>query len=169
MISENYDSLVDVERNCHNISNLIGFLSERIDINKTATVMDYGCGTGLSVRALPNPGLRIIGFDRCSKMRMIAASRGLEVWSPDELVLQPTDFFAGAFASYVLHLHPHTLELELLWARLRSDGIFVANFHKNRGIEFANVLMRGLGATVKVLESPADSEIHGTYVAYLKR
>ncbi len=169
MISEEYDSLVDVERNCDNVRNLIGFLIEHIAIDEASTVMDYGCGTGLSLKALPNSELKIIGIDRCPKMRKIAVVRGLKVWSPDELALQPADFFAGAFASYVLHLRPHALELELMWARLRSNAIFVANFHKNQGIELSNVLMCELGATIKVLEPPAGSEMHGDYVAYFKK
>jgi len=168
LIANEYESLIDVERNLDNIRNLFWFLDRLMDPLERATVVDYGCATGLSIRLATKLDIKLIGFDRCLKMRQIASGRGMIVWSTGELARQPKGSLDGAFASYVFHLLPNTYGLRLLWARLKQGGVIVANFHKNQGTEVVGACIHELKGSVQHLRSPIGSERHGVYVAYRK-
>jgi SAM-dependent methyltransferase len=169
IIAEQYELLIDVGRNLENINNLLGFLSDMLDPINGSIIVDYGCGTGLSVGLASNLNIKLIGVDRCPKMRQISASKGMTVWSIGELARQLPNSLDGAFASYVFHLLPHTKGLELLWSRLRPGGIIAANFHKNQGVELVETCIRNLRGSIINLPNPAESERHGSYVAYKKQ
>lgn len=168
LIANEYESLIDVQRNIENIRNLFEFLCELIDPIEGSIIVDYGCGTGLSIEPASGLDIELIGVDRCPTIRQIAASRGMKVWSPGELARQLNSPVHGAFASYVFHLLPHTYGLRLLWKRLKPGGVLVANFHKNQGIELVDSCLEERGGTIRQLHSPSGSERHGPYVAYLK-
>lgn len=168
LIGDEYESLIDVPRNVENIRNLLGFVSQFAGYMRGATILDYGCGTGLSLGPTSDFNINLVGVDRCPIMCRIARNRGMTVWSFEELAQKSFDQISGAFASYVFHLLPQTDGLCLLWAHLRKGGIFVANFHKNQGIETVNNCVSDLGGDVKLLKSPLGSERHGAYIAYIK-
>lgn len=168
LIASNYESLIDIERNKENIKNLISILQQSLDQLSRAKIIDYGCGTGLSLRVRESANVELIGVDSCPTMRQIAALRGMIVWSPGQLAQQPKDSLDGAFASYVFHLCPHTAGLRLLWSRLRYGGVFVANFHKGEGVKNVKQCIAELGGVSLALSSSL-SEKHGLYLAYLKQ
>ena len=168
LIAKEYESLIDVARNIENIKNLFEILEDVIRPFDESKLVDYGCGTGLSLRAEHPINVEIFGVDRCPTMREIAAARGLTVWSLGQLASQPTNSLDGAFSSYVFHLFPRLEGLRLLWSRIRIGGAFVANFHKNDGIERVNEFMRATHGTLIDVRSLPASEKHGTYLAYRK-
>jgi SAM-dependent methyltransferase len=167
-IADSYDSLIDVHRNLENIRNLIRILRESMDRFVGSTIVDYGCGTGLSHRLTADLGISVIGVDRCPKMRQIAAQRGMLVCNIGELAQRPQDSIDGAFSSYVFHLLPHAHGLQLLWSRLRPNGVLAVNFHKNQGIELVESCIQQMNGTIVKLNRHANSEKHGRYAAYRK-
>jgi SAM-dependent methyltransferase len=169
IIADQYESIIDVPRNLENINNLLGFLDDLLNPIDNSTIIDYGCGTGLSVGPASKLNIKLIGIDRCPKMRQISASRGMTVWRIGKLAQQPPNSLDGAFASYVFHLLPHTRGLQLLWSRMRPGGILTANFHKNEGVELVETCIRELQGSIINLPVPPGSERHGSYVAYKKQ
>jgi len=167
-IAYQYESLIDVQRNLDNIQILLGFLNRLLAPIEGSTIVDYGCGTGLSVASASELKIELVGVDRCPTMRRIASDRGMTIWGPGELARQPKNSLDGAFASYVFHLLPHAGGLRLLWARLRSGGVLVANFHKDQGIDLVDACVSEEHGLIRLLESPFGSERHGRYVAYIK-
>jgi SAM-dependent methyltransferase len=163
-----YEALIDVPRNVENLRILLGDLRSRSATFEGSTMIDFGCGTGLSHKLLSEFGVKLIGVDPCPMMRSVARSKGMVVWSPGELARNPPNSLDGAFASYVFHLLPHTHGLRLLWARLRPGGALVANFHKNQGVEMVTACIQELGGIAEPFEA-SQSERHGQYIAYLKR
>lgn len=168
LIASEYESLIDIERNTDNIRSLLAILSQLLNPIRGSLIVDYGCGTGLSIIPASAFDIRLVGVDRCPKMRQIAASKGMKVWGVGELARQSKDSIDGAFASYVFHLLPDTHGLRLLWARLRIGGVLVANFHKNQGLELVNMCVKELQGSAIQLASSLDVERHGTYAAYRK-
>jgi precorrin-6B methylase 2 len=168
-VAVNYDLLVDVERNEDNIRNLVSFLSRFYILGKESVILDYGCGTGLSVEACSKSIFTLVGFDRCEKMRQISRNRGLKVLTFEEIASYKNCAFAGIFASYVFHLQPNLSELKLIWTKLQTNGVLVANFHKNKGIEEASDCISKLGGFAEILDCPSgNAKRHGSYVAYRK-
>lgn len=168
-IADEYESLIDCQRNIENINILLRFLTELSGQLNESDVWDYGCGTGLSLEVSAKLGFRITGIDRCAAMMKIASQRGMKVLSIDQLVAGHENSISKAFASYVLHLYPSERDLEVLWGAFRPGGVLVANFHKNRGISEVNDVMGKLHSSIIQLDGPAGSERHGDYFAYIKR
>jgi SAM-dependent methyltransferase len=171
MIARQYDELIEIDRNRQNILNLLNYLAGAIHASG-ASIVDYGCGTGLSVDVMRTDGLsrfQVHGVDRCPKMRQIAADRGMQVWSPGDLARQEKGSIGGAFASYVFHLLPDVHGVRLLWSRLSPGAILVANFHKNKGIEMINACLEPTALDVRIVIGMDGDQWHGTYVAYVKK
>jgi len=169
LIADNYESLIDRARNLDNILNLLSFIKQYLPDCDEPTILDYGCGTGLSCIVAKDFSWEPIGLDRCPAMRAIASHRGMKVWNAEDLARQPIDSIDASFASYVFHLLPDTKSLEILWARIRPGGVLVANFHKDAGESLVEkCVSQNQCSTVKLL-SPNGSQQHGSYFAFLKR
>lgn len=167
LVAAEYENLIDVDRNLHNNLLLLQGLQRHSNWSKGARVIDFGCGTGLSLKLQREFNVNLIGVDPCPSMRRVAELRGMLVWSPGQLARQPRNSLDGAFASYVFHLLPHTHGLRLLWARLRMGASLIANFHKDQGLELVSKCLLELGAKAESL-TPPDSDRHGKYVLYSK-
>lgn len=169
IIAEDYEKFIDITRNCDNINVLLSLLKNRIKYPKDSTLLDYGCGIGLSVESNLDAEWNIIGFDRCKVMLQLAKKRGMLVWSQNELASQPDNSIDGVFASYVLHyLLPNNRELKLLWQKMKAGSTLVANLHKNQGVDILESTMQKLNGSFEILPNPAKTESHGIYVACTK-
>ncbi len=166
--AEEYEALIDVERNLNNIRNLLTILENAKGPLRDTWMIDYGCGTGLSRLVTSGRPYNVIGIDRCQAMRYFAKKRGMQAFSAGYLARKPRNSFDCAFASYVFHLLPDTGGLRLLWSRMRPGAVIVANFHKDQGIELVEDVIRQLHGSVQYLPSPNGSPRHGTYAAYVK-
>jgi len=169
LIADDYDSLVDAARNVHNIRSLFGKLNELIEIGPDTVVIDYGCGTGLFLRALPSLAKQVVGVESCPAMRDIAGKNGMRVLSVDDLALEPEGSVAGALASYVFHFDPDPHGLHLLWSRLRPGGTVVANFHKGNCVDHISAILSAKGGLVRKLPSVGHPYDHGPYLAFTKK
>ncbi len=167
-IADRYDRLIDTRRNIENIRVLKEYLISLHGSLDGSLIVDYGCGTGLSKEIFDDENLKLIGIDRCSKMRHLASNRGLKTLSPSQLKELQLDSIDCGFFSYVLHFSPSFGDLELLWSRVRPGGTLVGNFHKSIAINEYLEFFSGLEANILPLESKLELKRHGPYVAFIK-
>ena len=161
-----YRELVDVDRNLENIETLMRIIKERITVQAGRPIVDLGCGIGLSREVALRLGLSVVGVDPCPRMRQLAEINGLAVWSPGDVARLPPSSLQAAFASYVFHLIPESGLLRLIWQRIESGGVLVANFHKQQGIAQFEANMCNLGGISIELASSLASTRHGHYLAF---
>lgn len=142
-IANVYDTVVNRSSNLRNINCLITRVGP-------GHLLDYGCGSGLS-SVLTIPGVQVSGYDKSDRMIEIARERGLTVYSWKALRVLPDAHFDGMFASYVLHLTESLDHLPTAFSKIRSGGLFAANFHKGRGADAAKVRLgrHGFGAPIR--------------------
>jgi len=123
-----YESLINVDRNTQNIARLLDVIDCRCTSAGQLKVIDFGCGTGLSLSALksinkPNR-FEITGIDKAPHMQSIARSRGMQLTTMHDCIF-PQD---GIFASYVLNGGTSLMDLQWIANSLSPGGIFVANW-----------------------------------------
>lgn len=129
-IAATYELEIDPQRNRDNVRNLL----ERVVTRPGARVLDFGCGSGLSVSVASLQGHVILGCDVSSRMRQRASANGLPVMNVPGLS-RFRGWFDGAIASYVMHLALPEADLTLLLQSLRVGGRLAANFHKSKGLD----------------------------------
>ena len=169
VIAPIYEQLVDIQRNYENIQNLMEAAKSYINVSKCCTVIDFGCGIGLSHDVMAQYEMMIVGLDPCPGMRGLAKRRGMRVWGPAELARQPMESIDAAFASYVFHLLPDSGLLRLLWNRLKVGGVITANFHKQEGLVVFETTMNELGGVRMKAVPLRDDTHHGAYRVFAKR
>jgi len=144
-----YERLVDVRRNIANIHNLLRVVLAALPSgSRSARILDFGCGTGLAAEALrtfdhPTPAsVELIGTDHSEHMLQMASQRGHTVITDAELVNSSDKAFDAAIASYVVHLGLSCEDCLLIARKLRSGGLFVANYHHGGEVELAEIAAR---------------------------
>lgn len=161
-LADIYAGLIDVERNELNVRHLLHLLTGPLGAPSGA-ILDFGCGPGNSLPLIRLLGRSALGIDLSSKMREEAARAGMMTIEPSALGQLPKDYLGGAIASYVLHLDPRPRELATVLGVLAPGGVFVGNFHKDRGLSSFLEYVDDLGAEARILPGPS-SNLHGTYV-----
>ena len=160
-ISSGYEGAVHVERNIENIRRLVEYL-ERCGLpTDRPRVLDFGCGPGLALQV--ETAWTPIGFDQSVAMRNRARAAGMMVLDERELV--SAEEFHGVFASYVLHMESGEWLLWLAASRLVEGGVFVANFHKHRGGDWADRILAAAGCEPEFVDDE-HSDDHGRVVVY---
>ncbi len=164
-IAYRYDQLIERSRNVGNITFLLrqSIRCSRVEISH---ILDYGCGTGLSMQALralrwPEGLPRLTGVDTCPQMRRRARMRQLRTVSPEQLHVRRVPCFSAIVASYVLHLPTALSGVEDAWRLLIPGGVFIGNCHKGLGFAETRALLRSLGAETRRLQDRRHSLAHG--------
>jgi SAM-dependent methyltransferase len=157
-IADQYRDLVEPQRNLENIERLVTWLVRDLRAG-TGTLIDLGCGTGVSRPVVHAAGRSVIGIEAARGMRALAESAGMAVIGLGDVETLP--IAEGAFASYVLHLDPMPRELPQLLGRLRDGASLVGNMHKSHGLPELRAYVLDIGA---VLELGAFHPQHGRYV-----
>lgn len=165
-VSSDYENIIDTKRNLSNVRNLVRILEENLELRDEGKIIDFGCGTGISMSQVADCSFEVIGVDRCPNMRKLASQKRMKVWDMGELARQQRYTIDGSFASYVLHLLQDTAGIKLLWSLLKPGGILVGNFHKNHGIDILDGCMKELRGEVVLRD---NNILHGTYIAYRKK
>lgn len=136
LCADAYERIVDVSRNVSNIHNLLGVALATLKVKgNPLKVLDFGCGTGLSVVAVQSfvsnsPSyIQLTGTDRSQHMLQLAARRGLPVVAVEELRAIRGREFDAVIASYVIHLGLSRDDCNLVAKMLAPGGVFVANYH----------------------------------------
>lgn len=149
-VARTYESQIDRERNVAVIRRLL----EQVG---PGWLIDYGCGTGISLDALDPALHQLLGVDVSPSMRTIAESRGLITVPVEALETNTGCQFDGAFASYVLHLASAHEHLSGLASSIRVGGRFAANFHKGRGMHAVDQILRSCGFDIEARREPSRS------------
>lgn len=136
-ISKHYHDIIDIEKNIDANKTLCNILIKNISVRK---IIDFGCGTGLSHTYCNQNKVDILGVDKSLRMLAEAEKNGLRntchisQLSNKKYINQ----FYGAIASYVFHILQDYNDLEILCSTLKPNSTIVANFFKNKNIEFIN-------------------------------
>lgn len=163
-ISPVYENIIEKERNIENIYNLYSILKENAGLDKKSKILDFACGTGISKTVIKN--VMLTGTDSSRSMLQLANAKGLKTRSLQTLK-KKNNYYDAAFSSYALDIcHNDEKTLSMLWRALKYDAVFVANFHKNKGLmETIDFVKRNNGEVKKI----TSSEKHGDYYAFIKK
>lgn len=166
-IADQYNDLIDVTRNVSNIEALLRLVGEHYFDVSDLTVLDFGCGTGLSLPIAEKHSCNILGFDRSLAMAEIASKNGMAMITSSDLEHEIYKFDV-IIASYVMHLlSDYDMFIGALNC-LKSGGIVVCNFHKNHGYEeLSNLLNSEFHNSIEFINIDF-CDIHGTYAVIVK-
>ncbi|WP_437917473.1 class I SAM-dependent DNA methyltransferase [Sorangium sp. So ce302] len=147
---------------------MLNVIRDNLPRSATRTIVDLGCGTGVSLVVARELGFDIVGVDPCPSMRRIARARGMQVISSRAFANRHQEY-AAAIASYLLHLLASLDVVRSAWEHLSPDGIFMGNCHKGVNHAEVSALLGGLGGTSLRHSVSSDCVSHGPYVAFAKR
>ncbi|MEX2244425.1 MAG: hypothetical protein WD716_11335 [Fimbriimonadaceae bacterium] len=158
LIAEFYESEISGALNKQTIQAMITFLESHSPTQDGNLLLDFGCGPGLSLAASRRTNTLIVGYERVKAVRIKALRAGLLQLHPKDLSAMPCAF-SGGFASFVLHLCPDFAELTTLLSLIVPGGYFVANFHKGKGVEQAEIAFERSGWHVsnETVDAPSDA------------
>jgi len=166
--AEGYESLVNVEQNLSTIVRLLSLVVDRTN-KGSCCILDFGCGTGLSQRALAQmaakySNIQLLGTDPSPAMLAHAEKRGMPVLSWTEWRTSTERRFDGVIASYVLHFGITDENLLLLFRQITPSGVFVANFHGAQSSQLGSMeaRLRRLGVQTTVL--PEENRTEGPII-----
>ena len=149
-VARSYESQIDRERN-------VAVIRRLLDQVGRGWLIDYGCGTGISLDALNPATHHLLGVDISPSMRTIAENRGLMTVPVEALETNTSCQFDGGFACYVLHLASAHEHLYGLARSIRVGGRFAANFHKGRGMAAVDQILRSCGFEIEARREPGRS------------
>jgi cyclopropane fatty-acyl-phospholipid synthase-like methyltransferase len=124
-----------------------------------STILDFGCGPGLSLR-VAGP-YHLVGCDVSATMRARARANGLATIEPMDL-RSHEDSFDGMFASYVFHLVVPEEDLLAAVRCIRRGGRIAINFHKGCGLKEVESAMTQDEGLRELAVSPREHPIHGS-------
>jgi predicted TPR repeat methyltransferase len=163
LCAEAYERLVDVTRNVANIHNLlrVALVAWQGEF-EPVRVLDFGCGTGLSVAALQSfisgsaRRIQLTGTDGSAHMLQIAARRGLPVLAKADWASLPAGTYDAVIASYVFHLGISQDDCDLIAKQLTPGGVLVANYHRGDASGVARTAALLSRAGLRAIPLPAD-------------
>lgn len=153
LIAIHYEEDIDLPNNIETIRMLLSLVMNNVTLGQ---ILDFGCGTGLSLNVDVGTDVRIFGFDRSPAMQALARLRGLEVLTPTQLYALPEASIDGMIASYVLHLAASLNDLRGAAGKLRLHAKLAANFHKGAQMHVVGRILISIGYVPLVLSSTFD-------------
>lgn len=166
-ISRQYSQIIHRDLNAACYESLLDIASSVKGQKTHATCFDLGCGPATILRSHAAASIdSIIGYDFSAQMRRLAAQHGLAVMSPNEF-WNPTRTFPVILSCYVLHYRTTSPEfLERVADHLSAGAVWVANFHKNIGLDDF-LLLLAQTPRLALARAPIDSP-YGTIIAVLR-
>jgi SAM-dependent methyltransferase len=146
-IALQYNREIDSERNISNIVSLLRRAVEQIphQTGYPLRILDFGCGTGLSVQALSRLSagqsnhIELIGTDASPAMLEQAHRNGLRVITMDAWWNTSPRSFDAVIASFLFHFGITDDEARALATQVRPPGIIVGNYHKGKPLQIARL------------------------------
>lgn len=160
--SKDYEKMIDQKHNLQCIQYMLNIL-QREKYNGALNILDFGCGTGLSINAEFSG--QIYGYDINESMRKIACEKGMKVLTEEDFWNLPAECFQGVLASYTLHMAVSGSELNKIVSILINNGLLVANFYK--GIDCDRVTEKLVGMNM-VIEEKEENRGFGQIYVYRK-
>ena len=144
---DRYEKMIDVQNNLNCIMNLYAYIQKNVNIKAATVILDYGCGSGLSINI--NASCRLIGYEPNEKMRRQAVKKGMEVLDRKGINMLPDECVAAVFSSYVFHMGIKESDIKTLSRIIRREGVIVANFYKGINCIWVNNAFAEKGFDVK--------------------
>lgn len=160
--AKDYEKMINQKHNLQCIQYMLNIL-QREKYNGVLNILDFGCGTGLSINA-EFIG-QIYGYDINESMRKIACKKGMKVLTEEDFWNLPAECFQGVLASYALHMAVSGSELNKIVSTLINNGLLVANFYK--GIDCDRVTKKLIGMNM-VIEKKEENRGFGQIYVYRK-
>jgi ubiquinone/menaquinone biosynthesis C-methylase UbiE len=155
-IALEYETLVSGTRNVNCARKLINFAVEAQKPRVPQRVLDFGCGTGLSTKALEEVVPRVVGYDGSAAMRELTKATGsIVIDSLDQCSSGSIDLVV---ACYVMHFGIHESDANELSRILQPQGAIVANFHKKIALDSVTNRLERVGFSIGESIHPSFSE-----------
>lgn len=145
-----YEKLIDIEQNLECIKWMLQYIDQNMEIRFPKKVLDYGCGTGISMEIGYN-GM-ILGYEPIEAMRTQAIKKGMRVFCKSNIHSLPDGYFDAFFASYVFHMAINEQDVLQIFSKVRVDAVGVANFYKGINEVVVNNIFQKLNFTVRKIE-----------------
>ena len=163
-VAESYEQLIETQQNLTNIQFQLQYILSKINIKKPK-ILDFGCGTGVSAivtKAFESQygEIEIIGYDISSAMLEKSKKAGLKTLNHRSLLKLKDHSLDGIFASYSLHFLTDVNILSLIWQKLKLNGIFTANFHKNINLDEVVSFVKLKGGSITLIGEVGKSQIY---------
>lgn len=145
-----YDQLVDCSNNALCLLYFKRLLEDRLLKTDNYTLLDFGCGTGLSANVFSPEQLVCYDIDR--KMRQKARERGLVTINPVQFKALSPNSFNGCIACYALHLAIDSYHIRQLARVIKTGGVITANFYKGICADYVSDIFRENSLAVEQIE-----------------
>lgn len=140
IFGELYENMIDKSINLECIGEMLSYICKKIEINSSSTILDYGCGSGLST-LVPFEG-KIIGYEPIYEMRRQARYRGMLAFSSSGIQKIPENYFDAVFSSYVFHMAVSEENIRYIINKMKPDAFWIANFYKGMNEEVINTIFQ---------------------------
>lgn len=140
IFGELYENMIDKSINLECIGEMLSYICKKIEINSSSTILDYGCGSGLST-LVPFEG-KIIGYEPIYEMRRQARYRGMLAVSSSGIQKIPENYFDAVFSSYVFHMAVSEENIKYIINKMKPDAFWIANFYKGMNEEVINTIFQ---------------------------
>lgn len=149
-ISTEYEEMIAASHNVACARRLLDVAREYHPAGIVDPILDFGCGTGISSRAVIDAGGNVVGFDSSAAMRARARAAGISV--RDALGDFADASINSVVACYVLHFGIRKSDALELARIVAESGVVVANFHKGLRHSEAIQLFCDAGFAATVIE-----------------
>lgn len=144
-IGFSYENYIDISNNLACIDLLLSILFKHKYIKRNSTVLDFGCGSGLSLRSNWRNICNIIGYESNHTMYSIARSRGLKVYLPEMIDTCLDNSINAVFASFVFHMYIDYDVLKCISLKLKDKTAWSLNFYKDINKDKTIQMFQNLG------------------------
>lgn len=144
-IGFSYENYIDVSNNVACIDLLLSVLCKQKYLKRNSTVLDFGCGSGLSLRSNWSYYCNIIGYEINHTMCSISQSRGMKVYLPETIDTCLDNSIDAVFASFVFHMFVDYDDLECIGSKLKDKAAWSLNFYKDINKEKTIQMFQNLG------------------------
>ncbi len=141
-----YEELIDIKMNLHCIDTLYNHIKDNYAVSPSTSILDYGCGSGLSSRIILD--CKLIGYEPNDIMRMQSTRKGLETLNYQQFCSLPNRCFDYVISSYVFHMGLKERDIDLLISKVKNNGVIVANFYKDINRNYVSELYNRKGFSV---------------------
>lgn len=131
-----YEQMIDISNNIKCIEGMVNYINQKVSLNVSSKILDFGCGTGLST-LVPFIGT-VIGYDPVYEMRMQACKRGLRTFDTEEIDSISNNYFDAVFSSYVFHMAVDENDIIKIFPKMKQGAIWIANYYKGINEDFVN-------------------------------
>lgn len=145
-----YEELINQSHNIQCLQRFKQLLEDNFGFYPGCSILDFGCGTGLSSRVFETESLT--GYDSNELMRHKAQEQGLKTVDKENFEMLPIDIFDSCIACYVFHLAIESSYIKKISRVVKNGGVIVANYYKGINEKGMNALFLKNGLAIQQIE-----------------